>query len=183
MKILLSLQVPWDICSVGTSSGSSSFTARFYKGSLKVSKGRARLDHKIAKLEMFGTSLIFVLNSLKKARAQLYQSLSLARLGAYFWQECTARTRSFTFSKSSSSIGSGNSRLVQPTLDILAKGDFPCFQYQTIKNFFWKGSKNNSLLRGFSCSIPDIRQAMKIHVFAPEYRGQKVATLQGNFTL
>ena len=28
--------------SVGTSSGSSSFTARFYKGSLKVSKARAR---------------------------------------------------------------------------------------------------------------------------------------------
>ena len=37
--------------SVGTSSGSSSFTARFYKGSLKVSKVRARLDHKMTKLE------------------------------------------------------------------------------------------------------------------------------------
>ena len=36
--------------SVGTSSGSSSFTARFYKGSIKVAKARARLDHKIAKL-------------------------------------------------------------------------------------------------------------------------------------
>ena len=36
--------------SVGTSSSSSSFTARFYKGSLKVSQARARLDHKITKL-------------------------------------------------------------------------------------------------------------------------------------
>ena len=36
--------------SVGTSSGSSSFTALFYIGSLKVSKAWARLGHKIAKL-------------------------------------------------------------------------------------------------------------------------------------
>ena len=66
--------------SVGTSSGSSSFTARFHKGSLKVSKARARLDHKIAKLEleMFGTSLIFVLKSLNKARSRLDQSLGSA---------------------------------------------------------------------------------------------------------
>ena len=33
-----------------TSTNSSSFMARFYKGSLKVSEARARLDRKIAKL-------------------------------------------------------------------------------------------------------------------------------------
>ena len=38
------------VLAVGTSSRSSSFTARFYKCSLKVSKARARLDDKIAQL-------------------------------------------------------------------------------------------------------------------------------------
>ena len=58
-------------------------------------------------LEMSRTSLIFVLKSFNKA---------WPRLGAYFWQQ-NARldSRSFTFSKSLSSLGSGNSRLV-PTL-------------------------------------------------------------------
>ena len=95
-------------CSVDTSSGSSSFTARFYKGSLEVSKARARLDHKIAKLgkawaRNVRNELDFCPKSLNKARA---------RLGAFFRQQSAARTRSFTFSKSSSSLRSGNSQLV-----------------------------------------------------------------------
>ena len=81
---------------------------------------------------MFGASLIFVPKSLNKARARLDQSPGSARLGDYFWHQSSARTRSFTFSKSSSSLGSGNSRLV-PTLV------FGTFQSGNFHGTAWNG--------------------------------------------
>ena len=85
-----------------------------------MSKARARLDHKIAKLGKARVWNVrddpdFVLKSLNKAWARLDQSLGSAWLRAYFWQQSSALTCSFKISKRSSLLGSGNSRL-GPTL-------------------------------------------------------------------
>ena len=113
------------IVSVGTSSGSFSFTARFYKGSLKVSKLRDRLDHKIAKLgkaraRNVRNELDFCPKIIKKSSSSARSKFGLG------WEPFSAskarlelaRTRSVTFSKSLRSLGSWNSRLV-PTLPIV----------------------------------------------------------------
>ena len=94
--------------SICTSLDSSSFKARFYKDSLKLSKARDRLDHKIAKLREARA-----LNVRNEPDFKKSSSWARSKSG-----HGSARTRSLTFSKSSSSLGLGNSRLVQTLEDL-----------------------------------------------------------------